>query len=335
MDQLLPAGFRSFPADEELITCYLARKAMDASFTSPAIRDVDRPLQVRAVGPAMRAACRRATSSALGAASTCPACAPAARRGAGTGSQTGKDKAVHGRDGRLVGRRKTLVFYRGRAPRGEKTGWAMHEYTMGERSSSAPLRGAQSEWVICKVFVRKHPRGDERKVAPEEAVRDQDSTQGHLLPVLPDGCDGHEQEAAPPAVVTDSQHTISHSGAHVMEGNEKDHHQQQHHHHQMVHEELLLMIDHHGRCGASPSWFNHDDQLGSHCSALPVMQMQSDDADYYLPGLLEYDGCDDLPNDAGSGLLDTGGEVNRRAEIITSATIGPLHFDGFYWNFGF
>ena len=56
---------------------------------------------------------------------------------------TGKDKAVHGRDGRLVGRRKTLVFYRGRAPRGEKTGWAMHEYAMGERSSSALLRGAQ------------------------------------------------------------------------------------------------------------------------------------------------------------------------------------------------
>ena len=41
MDQLLPAGFRFFPTDEELITCYLARKAMDASFTSPAIRDVD------------------------------------------------------------------------------------------------------------------------------------------------------------------------------------------------------------------------------------------------------------------------------------------------------
>lgn len=56
---------------------------------------------------------------------------------------TGKDKAVHGRDGRLVGTRKTLVFYRGRAPRGEKTGWAMHEYAMGDRSSSALLRGAQ------------------------------------------------------------------------------------------------------------------------------------------------------------------------------------------------
>ncbi|RLN05337.1 hypothetical protein C2845_PM13G18000 [Panicum miliaceum] len=125
---------------------------------------------------------------------------------------TGKDKAVHGRDGRLVGRRKTLVFNCGRAPRGQKTGWAMHEYAM-----------AHSEWVICKVFMRKHPRGDERKVTPEEAVHDQDSAPGHLLPMEPDGCDGHEQEAAPPAVVTDSQHTISHSGAHVMEGNEKDH----------------------------------------------------------------------------------------------------------------
>jgi hypothetical protein len=57
---------------------------------------------------------------------------------------TGKDKPVHSRSGRLVvGTRKTLVFYRGRAPRGEKTDWVMHEYSMGERRSSALLRGAQ------------------------------------------------------------------------------------------------------------------------------------------------------------------------------------------------
>ena len=37
----LPPGFRFFPTDEELITCYLARKAMDGSFTTAAIRDVD------------------------------------------------------------------------------------------------------------------------------------------------------------------------------------------------------------------------------------------------------------------------------------------------------
>jgi hypothetical protein len=48
---------------------------------------------------------------------------------------TGKDRpiSVSGRRGAgdtaaLVGMRKTLVFYQGRAPRGSKTEWVMHEF---------------------------------------------------------------------------------------------------------------------------------------------------------------------------------------------------------------
>ncbi|CAL9165856.1 unnamed protein product [Musa hybrid cultivar] len=47
--------------------------------------------------------------------------------GAGFWKATGKDKEVFRGRGVLVGMKKTLVFYRGRAPKGEKTNWVMHD----------------------------------------------------------------------------------------------------------------------------------------------------------------------------------------------------------------
>lgn len=42
---------------------------------------------------------------------------------------TGKDRPVL-RKGCLVGMRKTLVFYQGRAPKGKKSDWVMHEFRL-------------------------------------------------------------------------------------------------------------------------------------------------------------------------------------------------------------
>ncbi|XP_059666634.1 NAC domain-containing protein 21/22-like isoform X2 [Cornus florida] len=66
---------------------------------------------------------------------------------------TGKDKTVT-RRGTLVGMRKTLVFYRGRAPRGRKTDWVMHEFRLEGPLGPPNLSSTKEDWVLCRVFCK-------------------------------------------------------------------------------------------------------------------------------------------------------------------------------------
>ena len=73
---------------------------------------------------------------------------------------TGKDRSIV-RRGSLVGMRKTLVFYQGRAPKGRKTDWVMHEFRLegplGHPKISSPkvTFNMLSLWLIFSFYLRK------------------------------------------------------------------------------------------------------------------------------------------------------------------------------------
>jgi hypothetical protein len=136
----LPPGFRFHPTDDELVEHYLCRKAAGQRLPVPIIADVDLykldpwDLPERALFGTREwyfftPRDRKYPNGSR----------PNRAAGNGYWKATGADKPVAPR-GRTLGIKKALVFYAGKAPRGVKTDWIMHEYRLADAGRAAAAK---------------------------------------------------------------------------------------------------------------------------------------------------------------------------------------------------
>ncbi|CAN8257178.1 unnamed protein product [Cochlearia groenlandica] len=165
----LAPGFRFHPTDEEIVRFYLKRKVCNKPFKFDAISvtDVyksepwDLPDKSKLKSRDLEwyffsmldkkysngSKTNRATEK-------------------GYWKTTGKDREI--RNGsRVVGMKKTLVYHKGRAPRGERTNWVMHEYRLTDeelKKANVP----QDAFVLCRIFQKSGtgPKNGEQYGAP-------------------------------------------------------------------------------------------------------------------------------------------------------------------------
>ncbi|KMZ57248.1 putative NAC domain-containing protein 21/22 [Zostera marina] len=173
VESRLPLGFRFFPNDEELVCHYLCKKINKERVCEGTLVEVDlhtcEPWELP--GQYLRSNISLHVHFIY---LSCPAdlaklsatewyffsfrdrkysTGSRTNRATKTGywKATGKDRSVYDpMTHALVGMRKTLVFYHGRAPNGIKTSWVMHEFRM-ETLHMPP----KEDWVLCRVFSKR------------------------------------------------------------------------------------------------------------------------------------------------------------------------------------
>ncbi|KAK8921522.1 Protein FEZ [Platanthera zijinensis] len=162
VDEIMLPGFRFHPTDEELVGFYLRRKIQQRPLSIELIRQLDIYKYDPWDLPKM------ATTGEKEWYFYCPrdrkyrnSARPNRVTGAGFWKATGTDRPIYSSEGtKCIGLKKSLVFYKGRAAKGIKTDWMMHEFrlpsltdpSLSKRPLDKNFIPANESWAICRIF---------------------------------------------------------------------------------------------------------------------------------------------------------------------------------------
>ncbi|KAI3828738.1 hypothetical protein L1987_02847 [Smallanthus sonchifolius] len=163
----VPPGFRFHPTEEELLYYYLRKKIAYEAIDLDVIREIDlnklEPWHIKEkcrIGSTPQNDwyffSRKDKKYPIGTRTN-------RSTPAGFWKATGRDKVIHS-SLRRIGMRKTLVFYEGRAPHGQKSDWIIHEYRLDDHNTNITtqeysygsnlchLSQEDDGWVVCRMF---------------------------------------------------------------------------------------------------------------------------------------------------------------------------------------
>ncbi|KAJ6707726.1 PROTEIN CUP-SHAPED COTYLEDON 2-RELATED [Salix viminalis] len=211
IDDVMLPGFRFHPTDEELVGFYLKRKIQQRCLPIELIKQVDiykydpwdLPKELATTGEKeWYFYCprdRKYRNSAR----------PNRVTGAGFWKATGTDRPIYSGDGtRCIGLKKSLVFYRGRAAKGIKTDWMMHEFRLPSLPEPSPPKKlildkslpANDAWAICRIFKKTN------------SMAQRALSHSWVSPVLPDSA-GASELFAPGAHCTENVSCVTEIGS--------------------------------------------------------------------------------------------------------------------------
>ncbi|KAI7993185.1 NAC domain-containing protein 30 [Camellia lanceoleosa] len=155
LESCVPPGFRIHPTEEELMGYYLKRKINSLKIDLDVIVDID----LYRIEPwDIQGRCRLGyeEQSEWYFFSHKDKKYPTGMRtnratAAGFWKATGRDKAVLSKN-RIIGMRKTLVFYKGHTPNGRKSDWIMHEYRLQTSEQASSINDLQLQQMFSSFF---------------------------------------------------------------------------------------------------------------------------------------------------------------------------------------